>query len=431
MIANVQLQITFIGGQGLDRPVEKLQNALSSNFFANTEMYDERSIPTDGRIGYENKEKFTKEFLQTLDSLNTAKTASVPTDPNKIVQGTYIGVGSGTKLVYTTLIDDLYVKAYNYTSIYKSAYESIYKKYGPKVVGLFFSPDYRTINDLNINIEEGDVINMLGEYSGNNNLSFYSNAFKNTLTYSITTLPDNELIDMLGFEIGNTVLSKEAENILKPNINKIVSNIIDEFPTLKSIKEVEKSRIETVLIIDKLNYIAINSEDTKIGSTTGFTSDTTLVKTPLTGFNQSGFTSNYFNVIDYLTSFDSKTTSLFSTSINFNDVYLESATISSEDIKSILQVFLIGYRDDVLNNITNNDLFNVSPESLNKSFDSFVNTNNLTTLTIDNAPIRSNKTPIEYETSPSSEVPDLTKSDDIFKIFSSKNNLGTTLNFYR
>jgi len=434
MIANVQLQITFIGGQGLDRPVEKLQNALSSNFFANTEMYDERSIPTDGRIGYENKEKFTKEFLQTLSNFDIAKTASVPTDPNKIVQGTYIGVGSGTKLVYTTLIDELYMKAYNYTSIYKSAYESIYKKYGPKVVGLFFSPDYRTINDLNINIEEGDVINMLGEYSGNNNLSFYSNAFKNTLTYSITTLPDNELIDMLGFEIGNTVLSKEAENILKPNINKIVSNIIDEFPTLKSIKEVEKSRIETVSIIDKLNYIAIYSGDTKIGSTTGFTSDTTLIKTPLTGFQSngvSGFTSNYFNVIEYLRNFDSKTTSLFSTSINFNDVYLESATISSENIKSILQVFLIGYRDDVLNNITNNDLFNVSPESLYKSFDSFVNTNNLTTLTIDNAPIRSNKTPIEYETSPSSEVPDLTKSDDIFKIFSSKNNLGTTLNFYK
>ena len=364
---------------------------------------------------------------------HTAKTPSVPTDPNKIVQGTYIGVGSGTKLVYTTLIDDLYKKAYNYTSIYKSAYESIYKKYGPKVVGLFFSPDYRTISGVTISGDPSPLI-MLGEYSGNNNLSFYSNAFKNTLTYSITTLPDNELIDMLGFEIGNTVLSKEAENILKPNINKIVSNIIDEFPTLKSIKEVEKSRIETVSIIDKLNYIAIYSGDTKIGSTTGFTSDTTLIKTPLTGFQSngvSGFTSNYFNVIDYLTSFDSKTTSLFSASINFNDVYLESATISSEDIKSILQVFLIGYRDDVLNNITNNDLFNVSPESLYKSFDSFVNTNNLTTLTIDNAPIRSNKTPIEYETSPSSEVPDLTKSDDIFKIFSSKNNLGTTLNFYK
>ena len=46
MIANVSLQVSFIGGQGLEKPVERLQNALSSNFFANTEMYDERAIST-------------------------------------------------------------------------------------------------------------------------------------------------------------------------------------------------------------------------------------------------------------------------------------------------------------------------------------------------------------------------------------------------
>jgi hypothetical protein len=428
MIANVQLQVNFIGGQGLDRPVEKLQNALSSNFFANTEMYDERSIPTDGRIGYENREKFTKEFLQTLNNIDIAKTPSVSTDPNKIVQGTYIGVGSGTKLVYTTLINELYKLADNYTKKYKSTYESIYEKYGPKVVGLFFSPDYRTINELNINIEEGDVINMLGEYSGNNNLSFYSNAFKNTLTYSITTLPTKELMDMLGFEMGGEDVSKEAEDIIKPIINKIVSDIIDEFSTLKSIKEVETSRNETVSIIDKLNYIAIYSGDTKIV-------ETTLVKTPLTGFNQSGFTSNYNVVIDYLRSFDLKTTSLFNSSIDFNTVYLESATISNEDIKSILQVFLIGHKSDIVDPLVNrwigDELLQYTTQNFYEKFDLFVNTNNKTTLTIDVAPIRSNETPIEYETSPSSEVSDLTKSDDIFKIFSSKNNLGTTLNFYK
>jgi hypothetical protein len=428
MIANVQLQVNFIGGQGLDRPVEKLQNALSSNFFANTEMYDERSIPTDGRIGYENKDKFTKEFLETLKNLDTAKTASIPSDPNKIVQGTYIGVGSGTKLVYTTIVDDLYKRADNYTNMYKSVYESIYKTYGPKVTGLFFSPDYRTINELNINIEEGDVINMLGEYSGNNNLSFYSNAFKNTLTYSITTLPTNELMDMLGFEMGGGDESKEAEDIIKPIINKIVSDIIDEFPTLKSIKDLEKSRKEFVNVIDKLNYIAINSEDTKIV-------DTTLVKTPLTGFNQSGFTSNYNVVIDYLRSFDLKTTSLFNPPIDFNTVYLESATISNEDIKSILQVFLIGHKSDIVDPLVNrwigDELLQYTTQNFYEKFDLFVNSNNTTTLTIDVAPIRSNGTPIEYETSPSTEVPDIEKTDDIFKIFSSKNNLGDTLNFYR
>ena len=40
MIANVTLQLNFIGGKGLETPVAKLQNALSSNFFANTEVYD-------------------------------------------------------------------------------------------------------------------------------------------------------------------------------------------------------------------------------------------------------------------------------------------------------------------------------------------------------------------------------------------------------
>jgi outer membrane protein OmpA-like peptidoglycan-associated protein len=47
MIANVQLSFDFIGGQGLARPVEDLQNALSFNYYANTEIYDDRSVATE------------------------------------------------------------------------------------------------------------------------------------------------------------------------------------------------------------------------------------------------------------------------------------------------------------------------------------------------------------------------------------------------
>ncbi len=43
MIVTVQANFKFIGGQGLEGPVSKLQNALSFNYFANTEMYDVRS----------------------------------------------------------------------------------------------------------------------------------------------------------------------------------------------------------------------------------------------------------------------------------------------------------------------------------------------------------------------------------------------------
>jgi hypothetical protein len=43
MIANVQMSFKFIGGESLQGPINKLQNALSFNFFANTQTYDTRA----------------------------------------------------------------------------------------------------------------------------------------------------------------------------------------------------------------------------------------------------------------------------------------------------------------------------------------------------------------------------------------------------
>jgi hypothetical protein len=43
MIANIQMNFKFIGGQSLKGPVSKLQNALTHNFFANTEVFDDRA----------------------------------------------------------------------------------------------------------------------------------------------------------------------------------------------------------------------------------------------------------------------------------------------------------------------------------------------------------------------------------------------------
>ena len=45
MIVSVQTNFKFIGGQSLEGPVSKLQNALSFSYFANTELYDERAQP--------------------------------------------------------------------------------------------------------------------------------------------------------------------------------------------------------------------------------------------------------------------------------------------------------------------------------------------------------------------------------------------------
>jgi len=57
MIANVTMAFNFVGGSGLKESVDKLQNALTFNYYANTEMYDDRSGVTA-----------QEDFLKILDS---------------------------------------------------------------------------------------------------------------------------------------------------------------------------------------------------------------------------------------------------------------------------------------------------------------------------------------------------------------------------
>jgi hypothetical protein len=47
MIANVSISFNFIGGSSLAGPIDRLQNALSFNMYANTEVYDNRAEQVD------------------------------------------------------------------------------------------------------------------------------------------------------------------------------------------------------------------------------------------------------------------------------------------------------------------------------------------------------------------------------------------------
>ena len=51
MIANVNISFAFIGGSSMKGPINRLQNAISFNYFANTELYDPRAEKiVDGKI---------------------------------------------------------------------------------------------------------------------------------------------------------------------------------------------------------------------------------------------------------------------------------------------------------------------------------------------------------------------------------------------
>jgi hypothetical protein len=85
MIANVSMNFNIIGGMGLKEPVERLQNALSFNYYANTEIYDERSVWT------EDTSALDKSVVDAILASQTPATVANVDNPPTNNGGTTIG----------------------------------------------------------------------------------------------------------------------------------------------------------------------------------------------------------------------------------------------------------------------------------------------------------------------------------------------------
>jgi hypothetical protein len=145
MIANVTLSFDIIGGMGLSKPVEQLQNALSFNYYANTEIYDERAVATEDVSKLD--ALFAPEFLETPKS---AKVDNKITNDGGNTIGTIltnipVTDGQTGEISYLTIMDKLLdvtkeyyvnipnqmestIKAYNYGVWQLITQDRIYSK---------------------------------------------------------------------------------------------------------------------------------------------------------------------------------------------------------------------------------------------------------------------------------------------------------------
>ena len=123
MIAKVSLGFDFIGGHGLANPIKQLQNALSFNYYANTEIYDERAVATEDTSETDN------ELVQKIVKGAGANTGAVSTRQveNQLPQkgggtiGTIVTTNSQNngsfetgEIEYTPLINELSTGTQNY-----------------------------------------------------------------------------------------------------------------------------------------------------------------------------------------------------------------------------------------------------------------------------------------------------------------------------
>ena len=140
MVAKITMAFNFIGGSGLQKPIEQLQNALSFNYYANTEIYDERAIPTEDTSAMD------------MEFFNSIVKGEIKTDVNNIASqinnngGTTIGqilttksnaVGSNGDISYKNIMDLLFEDTKTYYTNLLNQLEIIVKTYNLDILELF------------------------------------------------------------------------------------------------------------------------------------------------------------------------------------------------------------------------------------------------------------------------------------------------------
>ena len=122
MIVKVSLGFNVIGGMGLKEPVQQLQNALSFNFYANTEIYDERATPTEDTT---KKDQYVVEKITGgLPPVSPQQQAQINSVQPKKGGSTVGSIVDATVMDYTTLYGSLEEKLVQY---FKSQYDSLSK----------------------------------------------------------------------------------------------------------------------------------------------------------------------------------------------------------------------------------------------------------------------------------------------------------------
>lgn len=333
MIANVTLQINFIGGQGLEKPVERLQNALSSNFYANTEMYDPRSTSTEDRSKFY-KKTFTKEFLDNLNQRSdiTPKnnTKDMLTATDTVVQGNYIGAieNGNTSLNYTSLVNDLFYQTEAYSKRYEQAYNYVLTNYDLKIGSMLLSPTYRTIHDYDVQIGAStDTIEMLGKYPLRYELEVLTKNFRDLLINGVET---ENITTIFGFSNDmSSYAQTQSEILLKSYLRKTIKDVVDGMSNaVNYIKSVETTRNQIIATLDKLNYVVEYGHDGKINNAI-------YTQANFTGLTPSNFYSKYSNVISFIKNNHYKFTEDLDESYDFY-----STTMSTNDFSYFLSVLL-------------------------------------------------------------------------------------------
>jgi hypothetical protein len=427
MLANVSLQVNFIGGQGLAKPVERLQNALSSNFYANTEMYDERSISTVDTISGQTKQEFTKWFLEGLQVADTpAVDSSNSDDGNKLTQGKYIGDGTPPTLTYDKVVNNVFDKTKVYFETYDTSYNKLNSEFGPLIMKLIFGKDYRPIKDYEIftstSLTPGTTLELIGKFKDGKPYSNIVALFKKRLVDFIIT---EDICSVIGFDKVLTAPKLiKANELLRPYVKKLIEDKIGSLTEQSLVKDFDTKRNDLIKVLDEANFLI------KYGYDASMDKDKAN-KAILSGYTSNLIYDEYKTCVEYIQDNTSKFYEKMDNTIDFNN-----PVITSNILGSLLSTFL----NDTDNKTNLMKVFDADKtifddnliEKLKKKLTSFIEKVDTVKFKFKTMKTRKNSNPITYAVSLTEEITDTAVIDQVKNLNSTKvPTISGKLNYYR
>ena len=348
MIATVTCSIAFIGGQGLSKPVERLQNALSSNFFANTEMYDERSISTNEKIDGIEARKFTEDFLHKLQNPNYETPSTDPNAKTNNINESYIAAGqNGTELIYTKNVEEVFTNTKNYFDKYVSVYDNVVTKYGTEIGTILLHPDYREINKYDVytstSLTPGKTLQLFGLTKKGAETEFLLKGLRTGLYDFINNSSSTYLCEMLGFdkELPGSLLTDMNNIILKPFFSGLTKTVLEEISNGNLLTEIETNRNSLVKSLDSVNFIVKFAKDS-------FVEGTKVTSSTLSGFTSDFIYNEYKTCIEYIETNTPKMYVDLTSTIN-----LVNPTIGQPEFEKIMKQLLFTNYTEIKNYFNN------------------------------------------------------------------------------
>ena len=267
MIVDVSMSFNFVGGMGLKNPIDTLQNALSFNYYANTEMYDERAEAT------EDTTKLDKEIIQAIQNQTPVVGAKNVQNGLSTNGGNTIGIQSITgqtssgvtgTLSYKTFMDGMVDQTKDYFNAGLIYFENILNNYNYGILSLVNDTSGKNVG-YNTGVINGNTTAIIGK-----SLQVQKN-LDNSFTKLISAIDGNDIPIFDDNAFKNPMITVAQKRLFKKNYKDFINTYKNNFADgiSENISTVVQNQQNLVFNFDRLNFLlagpaATNGYDGKV-----------------------------------------------------------------------------------------------------------------------------------------------------------------------